>query len=68
MERIEFDFPFCWFVGLEVDDPVWDHRSFSKNRDRLLAGGIAAKFLAAVSSRPQIERLCRASISRSTVR
>ena len=57
MERIEFDLLFRWFVGLGVDDPVWDHSSFSKNRDRLLAGDIAAKFLAAVLSRPGVRRL-----------
>ena len=48
MERMEFDLLFRWFVGLGVDDPAWDHLSFSKNRDRLLEGEIAAKFLAAV--------------------
>ena len=45
MERLEFDLLFRWFVGLGVDEPVWDHSNFSKNRDRLLAGDIAAKFL-----------------------
>ena len=35
MERLEFDLLFRWFVGLGVDDPVWDHSVFSKNRDRL---------------------------------
>jgi transposase len=44
MERIEYDLLFRWFVGLGVDDPAWDHSSFSANRDRLLAGEIAAKF------------------------
>jgi transposase len=44
MERIKFDLLFRWFVGLGIDDPVWDHSSFSTNRDRLLDGEIAAKF------------------------
>lgn len=57
MERLEFDLLFRWFVGLGVDDPVWDHSTFSKNRDRLLEGEIAAKFLAAVLARPQVKRL-----------
>src|SRR5207245_8753605 len=48
MERLEFDLLFRWFVGLGVDDPVWDHSTFSKNRDRLLEGEIAAKFLTGV--------------------
>jgi transposase len=45
MERLEFDLLFRWFVGLGMDHPVWDHSTFSKNRDRLLEGEIAAKFL-----------------------
>src|SRR5919109_4110589 len=57
MERIEFDLLFRWFVGLGVDDPVWDHSSFSKNRDRLLAGDVAAKFLTAVLAQPRVKRL-----------
>src|SRR5260370_26781023 len=57
MERLEFDLLFRWFVGVGVDDPVWDHSSFSKNRDRLLEGDIAAKFLAAVLSQPRVRRL-----------
>jgi IS5 family transposase len=57
MERLEFDLLFRWFVGLGVDEAVWDHSTFSKNRDRLLEGEIAAKFLAALLGQPQVERL-----------
>ena len=57
MERIEFDLLFRWFVGIGIDDPVWDHSSFSKNRDRLLEGEIAAGFLDAVLSQPRVKRL-----------
>jgi len=57
MERLEFDLLFKWFVGLGVDDGVWDHSSFAKNRDRLLAGEIAAKFLSAVLAQPRVKRL-----------
>jgi hypothetical protein len=57
MERLEFDLLFRWFVGLGIDDAVWDHSSFSKNRDRLLEGDIAAKFLAAVLAQPPVKRL-----------
>ena len=57
MERMEFDLLFRWFVGLGIDDPVWDHSTFSKNRDRLLEGRIAAKFLAAVLAQPKVRRL-----------
>ena len=44
-------------MGLGIDERVWDHSSFSKNRDRLLAGDIAAKFLAAVLAQPRVKRL-----------
>jgi len=57
MERMEFDLLFRWFVGLGIDDPVWDHSVFSKNRDRLLEGKIAAKFLTAILAPPQVKRL-----------
>jgi transposase len=57
MERLEFDMLFRWFVGLGMDDLVWDHSTFSKNRDRLLEGEIAARFLAAVLAQPRIKRL-----------
>jgi transposase len=57
MERMEFDLLFRWFVGLGIDDPAWDHSVFSKNRDRLLEGEIAGKFLAAILTQPQVMRL-----------
>jgi transposase len=57
MERLEYDLLFRWFVGIGVDDPAWDHSVFSKNRDRLLEGDIAAKFLAAVLAQPRVKRL-----------
>jgi hypothetical protein len=57
MERIEFDLLFRWFVGLGVDEAVWDHSSFSTNRDRLLSGEIAAKFLRAILAQPSVKRL-----------
>ncbi len=57
MERLEFDLLFRWFVGLGIDDAVWDHSVFSKNRDRLLEGEIAAKFMAAVLAQPNVKQL-----------
>src|ERR1700728_2928644 len=57
MERLEFDLLFRWFVGIGVDDAVWDHSTFSKNRDRLLEGDLAAKLLSAVLTQPRVKRL-----------
>ena len=57
MERLEFDLLFRWFVGVGVDDAAWDHSTFSKNRERLLQGDIAAKLLSAVMAQPRVKRL-----------
>lgn len=57
MERLEYDLLFRWFVGLGVDEPVWDHSTFSKNRDRLLDGDVAARFLSAILMQPRVRRL-----------
>lgn len=57
MERLEFDLLFRWFVGLSADAPAWDHSTFSKNRDRLLGGEIAARFLETVLAHRRVTRL-----------
>ena len=57
MEQLDYNLLFRWFVGLGVDDPVWDVTVFTKNRDRLLDGEIAAKFLRAVLAQPKVEAL-----------
>ena len=57
MEQLDYNLLFRWFVGLGVDDPVWDVTVFTKNRDRLLEGEIAAKFLRAVLAQPKVEAL-----------
>jgi IS5 family transposase len=57
MERLDFDLLFRWFVGLDIDDPVWDHSTFSKNRDRLLDGDVAARFMAEVLNQPAVRGL-----------
>jgi hypothetical protein len=54
MEHPEFDILFSWFVGLGIDHAVWDHSTFSKNRDRLLDGEVAARLLLA---QPRVKRL-----------
>jgi hypothetical protein len=48
---------FHWFVGLGIDDAMWDHSVFSKNRDRLLMTEIAQDFLAALLADPKVKRL-----------
>src|ERR671921_204643 len=44
MEQLEYNLLFRWFVGLSMDDEVWDATVFTKNRERLLEGEIAAEF------------------------
>ncbi|WP_404380374.1 IS5 family transposase [Caenispirillum salinarum] len=48
MEQMDYNLLFRWFVGLSMDAAIWDVTVFTKNRDRLLRGDVAAKFLAAV--------------------
>ena len=48
MEQLDYNFLFRWFVGLSIDDAVWDATVFTKNRDRLLKGEVAEAFFAAV--------------------
>jgi Transposase domain (DUF772) len=57
MDRLEFDLLFRWFVGIGVDDAAWDHSTFSKNRERLLEGDIAARLLRAVLAQPRVKQL-----------
>lgn len=57
MEEISYNILFRWFVGLNLDDPVWDATVFTKNRDRLLQGDVAREFLRAVTQQAQAKNL-----------
>jgi transposase len=57
MEQLNYNLLFRWFVGLNPDDAVWHATVFSKNRDRLLAGAIAQRFLEAVLQQAAAQRL-----------
>ena len=48
MEQMHYNLLFRWFVGLDIDDPVWVPTVFSKNRDRLLTTDFARPLLAAI--------------------
>lgn len=48
MEQLDYNLLYRWFVGLNLDDPIWDPSTFSKNRDRLLAANVAQAFLQGV--------------------
>jgi transposase len=49
MEQLEYNLLFRWFVGLEIDEPIWNHAVFSKNRSRLLNEEVAQDFFARVT-------------------
>jgi transposase len=51
VEQIDYNLLFRWFVGLGMDDAVWEHSVFSKNRDRLLTSMVAQRFFAEVNRR-----------------
>ncbi len=57
MEQLDYNLLFRWFVGLGIDDEVWHPTVFSKNRDRLLDGDIAQRFLAAVTGHAKVRGL-----------
>ena len=57
MEQLAYNLMFRWFVGLGIDDPVWDATVFTKNRDRLLDAEVAAKFMAAVLAHREVKPL-----------
>jgi transposase len=57
MEQLNYNLLFRWFVGLSADDPVWDATVFCKNRDRLLNGDIARKFMTSVLNLPEVRQL-----------
>ena len=58
-QLVEYNLLFRWFVGLSMDDVVWDATVFRKNRDRLLDGDIARKFMTSVLNLPQVRGLLR---------
>ncbi len=57
MEEIEFNILFCWFEGLGLDAPVWDHSTFTKNPNRLLESDIAKLFFVKVVERAKRKNL-----------
>jgi len=57
MEQLDYNLLFRWFVGLSQDAAVWDVTVFTKNRERLIAGDIAAQFMAAVLNQDRVKTL-----------
>ena len=57
MERIDYDLLFRWFVGLGIDDSVWNHSNFSKNRDRLLSINVDELFFEAIKQQAASHQL-----------
>jgi len=57
MEEIDYSMLFRWFVGMNLDEPVWDATVFTKNRNRLLEGDVAREFLGEVVKQAQTNGL-----------
>lgn len=57
VEQIHFSLLFRWFLGLGLDEPVWDHSSFSKNQERLIETDVASKFLAEILEQAKGKKL-----------
>ena len=60
MEQLDYNLLFRWFVGLSVDEPVWDPTVFTKNRQQMLDGDIAAAFMDAVLNQNEVKVLLSA--------
>jgi transposase len=60
IEQLDYNLLFRWFVGLSMDDPVWDPTVFTKNRERLLRGDIARAFFERVLAQAQARQLLSA--------
>jgi len=57
MEQLDYNLLFRWFFGLSMDDPVWNHSVFSKNRDRLLESDVSAAFFDSICDQARQEGL-----------
>jgi len=57
IEQLDYNLLFRWFVGLDIDSEVWNPTTFTKNRERLLAGDTAGEFFAAVVAMAKRKRL-----------
>ena len=57
IEQLEYNLLFRWFVGLSLDDEIWDVTVFTKNRERLIEGDIATQFMAAVLDQEAVKAL-----------
>ncbi len=68
MEELDYNILYRWFVGLSLDDAVWDATTFTKNRDRLLEGDVADAFFAEVLAGIKAEACSRTSTSPSMAR
>ena len=68
MEEIHYSMLFRWFVGLNLDEEVWDATSFTKNRDRLLEADLAKEFLKRVVEQARVLASPRRSTSQWTER
>ncbi|MFK4750824.1 transposase [Oceanobacter antarcticus] len=57
VEQIQYNMLYRWFVGLSIDEPVWDHSTFSVNRDRLIHHDVSAELFAEVVASAQKQQL-----------
>ena len=57
MEQLNYNMLFRWFVGLGMDDPVWDASTFAKNRDRLLTVDVSSRFLNGIVQHERVAQL-----------
>ena len=57
IEQLDYHLLFPWFVGLAIDDPVWDPSAFSKNRDRLIEADVPQGFFTQILAQAEAKQL-----------
>lgn len=57
VEQIHYNFLFRWFLGMSLDEKIWDHSSFTKNSERLIGSEVAAEFLSRILAQAERKRL-----------
>jgi len=62
VEQLDYNLLFRWFVGLSMDDKVWDHSTFAKNRERLIAHDVATQFFQIVRQQAETADLLSHSV------
>lgn len=57
VEQIRYNFFYCWFLGMGLDDKIWNHLSFAKNHERLIGSVVVDEFLFRILAQAERKRM-----------